>query len=131
MLLKMRSYLYLLYLWLLEVTHICSCCLVHERCVISIRLWKSYLIRDVWIDSLVSCGLCCEGRIVLLHHLLLHPDPSFFIISFLVSYHLQVFNLCFRSGRQTFFHPFSCPLKWALHFFSFILILDDIGLTHW
>ena len=127
----MASNLYLLYLGLLEVTDIGPWCLVHKRGIISIGLWQSDLVWNVRVHSLVGRCFCCKGRVVLLHHFLLHPDPPLLLIPLLVPYHLQIFDFSLGSRGQTFFHPLPCIFQRTFNIFPLILELDNIGLAHW
>ena len=92
------------------MAHVGPCCLVHERGVVAVGFGQADLVRDVGVDPLVGGGLGGEGRVVLLHHLLLHADPLLLLISLFVPDHLQVLNLGFGGWGQAFLHPFPCSL---------------------
>lgn len=124
------SYLYFFNFWLSEVAHIGSRFLIHERSILSIGFRNAYLVRNVWVGSLLCGSLGCKGRIILLYHLFLHSEFSFFLISLLISHHFQILNLSFRRRRQSFFHSRFRTIIHFLQLFFLILILDNISLTH-
>jgi len=115
----------------LEMAHVRSGRLIHKRSIRAIRFRQAYFVWNVWVYSLVSCSLSGEWWIILLHKFFLHSDSSFFLVSFLISDHLQVLYLSLGSRRQTFLHPLTSILENLLYLLSFFLILDDVGLTHW
>jgi hypothetical protein len=112
------------------VTHVRSRGLIHEGSVLAIGFGQTDLVGNVGVDSLVGSGLGREGRVVLLHQLLLHSDAALLIVSFLVSDHLQVLDLGLRSRGQTFLHSFLCVLVRFLQFLPLVLVLYDVGLAH-
>lgn len=112
------------------MAHVRSGWLVHEGRIGSIGFGQSYLVWNVGVYSLISCRLGCEGRIVLLHHLLLHSYSSFLFISFLISDHFQVLYLCFRSWGEALLHSFLGSFVSHFQFFPIVLIFDYISLAH-
>jgi len=104
--------------------------LVHEGGVVAVGLGQADLVRNVGVDPLDCGGLGGKGRVVLLHQILLHPNPLLLFVSLLVSNHLQVLNLGFRSRRQPFLHPLLRIVQASLQLFPLGLELDNVGLAH-
>lgn len=124
------SYFYLLYLRLPEVTHVGSRRLVHEGSVLAVGLGQSDLVRNVGVDALVGRRLSREGRVVLLHQLLLLPNATLLLVPLLVANHLQVLDLGLRGRRQPLLHPLLGIFEGLFQFFPLVLVLDDVGLAH-
>jgi hypothetical protein len=112
------------------VAHVGSWCLVHEGCIVAVGFGKADFIRNVGVDSLVGSGLSGEGRIVLLHHFLLHADVALLLVSLLVPDHFEIFNLGLGSRWKSLLHALFGGLERTIKLFAFVLKLDDVGLAH-
>jgi hypothetical protein len=112
------------------VTHIGPWSLVHEGCIVAVGFGEANLIRNVGVDTLVSSSLGRKGRIVLLHHLLLHADVTLLLVSLLIADHLQILDFGLGSRRKALLHTLASCLERALELFTLVLVLDYIGLAH-
>ena len=112
------------------MAHVGAGRLVHEGRVIAVGFGQTDLVRYVGVYPLHGGRLGREGRVVLLHHFLLHAHPLLLLIPLLVSNHLQIFDLGLGSRRQALLHSFARAFDGRLELLSLALVFYDVGLAH-
>lgn len=80
--------------------------------------------------SRLGSGFGNIWRVIHFEYFFLLSDILFLLVSLLVPDHLQVLDLCFRSGRQSFFHTLFGLCVVLFELVAFGLVLDDVGLAH-
>ena len=98
--------------------------------MLAVRFRESNLVRDVCVDSVFGSSFCGERRITLLYHFSLHSYLSLLLISLLVSDHLEVLDLRFRSWRIAFLHPCPCTFDSGGKTLSLFSVTYSVSLTN-
>lgn len=85
--------------WLLEVSEVVALIVRLEWSQPTVWLWKANFIGNISVHSMLGCGLGRKRWVAAFNEVVSLADFFLFLVTLLVSHHLQIFDFCFWGWR--------------------------------